>query len=201
MARIFISYRRDDTGGYAGRLFDRLSTHFGRGNIFMDVDTIEPGLDFVRAIERAVGSCDVLLALIGQQWSSRRLHNDQDFIRLEIATALKRDIRVIPLLIHGAPMPSVSDLPNDLRALTRRNALEISDVRFHSDVDRLIEVLDRVLGTTPNRVPQQVKKEPAADISSSEKTDFFETPVGKVLGVLILAFIVWFILPGLCNRP
>jgi hypothetical protein len=201
MARIFISYRRDDTGGYAGRLFDRLSTHFGRGNIFMDVDTIEPGLDFVRAIERAVGSCDVLLALIGQQWSSRRLHNDQDFIRLEIATALKRDIRVIPLLIHGAPMPSVSDLPNDLRALTRRNALEISDVRFHSDVDRLIEVLDRVLGTTPNRVPQQVKKEPAADISSSEKTDFFETPVGKVLGVIILAFIVWFILPGLCNRP
>jgi hypothetical protein len=201
MAHIFISYRRDDTGGYAGRLFDRLSTHFGRGNIFMDVDTIEPGLDFVRAIERAVGSCDVLLALIGQQWSSRRLHNDQDFIRLEIATALKRDIRVIPLLIHGAPMPSVSDLPNDLRALTRRNALEISDVRFHSDVDRLIEVLDRVLGTTPNRVPQQVKKEPAADISSSEKTDFFETPVGKVLGVIILAFIVWFILPGLCNRP
>jgi hypothetical protein len=86
MARIFPSYRRDDSSGYAGRLYDRLSQHFGRAHLFMDVDTIPPGLDFVEAIQDAVGSCDVLLAVIGRQWLTstdrrrrRRLDNPEDF--------------------------------------------------------------------------------------------------------------------------
>ena len=100
---IFISYRRDDSSGHAGRLADRLVEHFGRNRIFVDTDTIEPGEDFVTAIERAVGSCEILVAVIGRHWLSAggtgRLNDPNDFVRLEIATALRRDIRVIPVLV------------------------------------------------------------------------------------------------------
>jgi TIR domain/Sel1 repeat len=157
VSRIFISYRREDSGGWAGRLYDRFSQHFGRDNVFMDIDTIEPGLDFAEVIEQAVSSCDALVALIGRQWLTitddagrRRLDNPEDFVRLEIAAALTRKIRVIPVLVQDAPMPRPADLPDDLKRLSRRNALEISDIRFHSDVNRLITVLDSVLsGATP----------------------------------------------------
>ncbi len=152
MSRIFISYRREDSAGYAGRLYDRLSQHFGADNVFMDIDAIPIGMDFVEVIEEAVGSCDVLIALIGQQWLTttdaqgrRRLDNPEDFVRLEIKTALDRNIRVIPALIRGASMPRPEDLPDVLQKLARRNALEISD-RFHQDVDRLIKELDKGLG-------------------------------------------------------
>ena len=107
--RIFISYRRGDTSATAGRLFDRLEGRFGVGSVFMDVDTIEPGLDFVEVIGGAVGSCDVLLALIGARWlgavdehGRRRLDDPDDFVVLEITTALERGIRVIPVLVDGA---------------------------------------------------------------------------------------------------
>ena len=119
----------------------------------MDIDTIEPGLDFVEVIAQAVGSCDALIALIGKQWLTitddagrRRLDNPEDFVRLEIAAALARNIRVIPALVQAARMPRSPDLPDVLKLLARRNAHEISDRRFHYDVDRLIEVLGRVLG-------------------------------------------------------
>ena len=112
MARVFISYRREDSSGWAGRLYDRLSQRFGGDNVFMDIDTIEPGLDFVEVIQRAVGSCDVLIALIGRQWPTvsdatgqRRLDNPEDFVRLEIAAALRRDIPVIPVLVRATAMP------------------------------------------------------------------------------------------------
>jgi len=141
-------------------LYDRLSERFGQGQIFMDIDTIEPGLDFVEVIEKAVGSCDVLIALIGRQWLTitdatgrRRLDNPEDFVRLEIATALDRNIRVIPVLVRGAPMLRSTDLPDALKKLARRNALEISDTRFHYDVDRLIETLEKVLGVSEPAPP------------------------------------------------
>jgi len=164
MSRIFISYRRDDSAGYAGRLYDRFTQHFGPEQIFMDIDTIEPGLDFVEVIEEAVGSCDVLIALIGRQWltitddtGQRRLDNPEDFVRLEIKTALERNIRVIPALIRGASMPRSRDLPNDLKKLSRRNAIAISD-RFHPEVDRLIKVVEKVL-STPVPAPSKPKIE------------------------------------------
>jgi LCCL domain-containing protein/TIR domain-containing protein len=157
MARIFISYRRADSGASAGRLHDRLREHFGRDNIFMDIDTIEPGLDFTEAIEQTVALCDVLIALIGRQWltstdaaGQRRLDDPEDFVRREIATALRRNIRVIPALIQDTAMPRAVDLPDDLQPLTRRNAVELSDTHFHRDTDQLIAVLDRVLGATPS---------------------------------------------------
>jgi hypothetical protein len=107
--RIFVSYRREDTRHMAGRLFDRLSERSGESNVFMDVDSIEPGIDFSQAIERAVQKCDVLLALIGRAWLSEtdehgrpRLDDPDDLVVLEIKSALDRDIRVIPVLIDGA---------------------------------------------------------------------------------------------------
>jgi hypothetical protein len=157
MARIFISYRREDSGAWAGRLHDRLREHFGRDDIFMDIDTIEPGLDFTEVIERTVASCDVLIALIGRQWltstdaaGQRRLDDPEDLVRREIATALRRNIRVIPVLIQDMSMPRAADLPDDLQLLTRRNAVDLSDTHFHRDADQLMVVLDRVLGVTPS---------------------------------------------------
>ena len=110
----------------------------------MDVDTIEPGSDFVEAIEKSVGSCDVLIAVIGKHWLTssdekrrRRIDNPDDFVRLEIATALKHDIRVIPVLVDGASMPRLRDLPDNLKLLANRNALKVTQDRFRSDSERL----------------------------------------------------------------
>ena len=148
MARIFISYRRDDSSAAAGRLHDRLREHYGRDNVFMDVESIEPGLDFIEAIERTVSSCDILIALIGRQWLTitdadgrRRLNDPGDFVRHEVATALKRNVRVIPALIQDTRMPRAEELPEALKPLTRRHALDLSDAHFHRDVDGLIETL------------------------------------------------------------
>ena len=150
-ANIFINYRREDTAGHAGRLFDRLSGRFP-GRVFMDIDTIEPGIDFVDIIEAAVGCCEVLIVMIGRDWLTladatgrRRLDNPSDFVRLEVATALERDIRIIPVLVEDAIMPRPEDLPPELALLTRRNAIELSDGRWSFDVDRLIQTIEGVL--------------------------------------------------------
>jgi TIR domain len=148
--RIFISYRRDDTAYPAGWLYDQLEDHFGAAQIFKDVDSIELGDDFARVIKRAVGSCDVLLALIGDQWLTvtddrgrQRLDDPNDFVRLEIKTALTRKIRVIPILIDGATMPRADQLPSSLARLVRYQALELSSNRFDRDVADLLNALDK----------------------------------------------------------
>ena len=186
MARIFISYRREDSEALAGRLYDRLSQQFGRKNIFIDIDTIEPGLDFVEVIERTVTSCEVCIALIGRQWltltdpsGQRRLDNSEDFVRLEIATALKRNIRVIPALIQGTPMPRSPDLPEELRPLTRRNALEISNLHFHRDVDQLIEVLERVLRTATSDTQQNGPSDSAPAAQHDKRGDSATSPASQ----------------------
>jgi hypothetical protein len=150
--RIFLNYRREDTAYAAGWLYARLAERFGGGQVFKDVDSIEPGEDFVQAVAAAVGSCDVLLALIGDRWltitgadGTRRLDDPGDFVRLEIEAALTRDIRVVPILVAGARMPDATDLPPSLAKLVRRQALELSPSRFDSDLSRLLRVLDSTL--------------------------------------------------------
>jgi formylglycine-generating enzyme required for sulfatase activity len=154
----------------------------------MDIDTIEPGLDFVQVIEEAVGSCDALIVLIGRQWLTvtdatgrRRLDNPQDFVRLEVATALERNIRVIPVLVGGAPVPHSTDLPDVLRRLARRNALEISDTRFHHDVDRLIETLEKVLGVPepPPPAPEVRRREEAVPARLAFEPEMILIPAGR----------------------
>jgi hypothetical protein len=149
---IFISYRRGEGTPYAGRLYDGLATHFGEDRVFMDLDTIEPGDDFVEVITNYVSSCSVLIALIHKTWLDAkddegrpRLANPEDFVHIEITTALQRNIRVIPVLVQGASMPRSQDLPESLSILSRRNALELSDNRWRSDVSKLIKVLEKHL--------------------------------------------------------
>jgi beta-lactam-binding protein with PASTA domain len=159
--KVFISYRREDCPGHAGRIFDRLRARFGPTSVFMDVTDIEAGVDFVEVLERAVGSCDVLLAVIGTEWISatdrsgrRRLDDPQDFIRLEIGAALKRNVRVIPVLVEGAMMPRAEELPPDLAALVRRQAVELRDIHWNADVEDLTAALDRVLPSSPGPASQ-----------------------------------------------
>jgi Hsp70 protein/TIR domain/DnaJ C terminal domain len=169
MARVFISYRRSDTRWAAGRLYDRLAEMLGRDNVFFDVSDIEPGEDFVFRIGEIVGKCDVLLAVIGPNWLStadesgnRRLQSPQDLIRVEISTALQRNIRVIPVLVDGAEMPQEAQLPEDLAPLSRRNARDVSFNRFHADLDSFIRVLERIIagpGARPQTVEQAVAEQ------------------------------------------
>lgn len=154
---IFINYRREDTAGHAGRLYDALAARFGDDHVFMDVDAIDPGADFTQVVEQSVGSCDVLLALIGRRWTTttdregrRRLDKPNDWVRVEIQTALDRpDTRVIPTLVQGAEMPASDDLPAPLQRLAHRHAFEIRDNRWRSDVDRLIADLMELAGVPP----------------------------------------------------
>jgi hypothetical protein len=164
-SKIFISYRREDSSGYAGRLNDALSQHFGRDRVFMDVDSIGIGVDFVEVVENAVGSCKILIALIGKDWldvtdkkGRRRLDNPQDLVRVEIETALKRGIKVIPATVQDALMPSEDVLPESLVKLSRRNAIELSDSRWKYDVERLLETLEKELGTESKKQPERVKE-------------------------------------------
>jgi hypothetical protein len=151
---IFISYRRQDAPGYAGRLYDALAARFGDERVFMDIGGIEPGADFAQQIDEAVGSCDVLLAVIGPEWATvtdargrRRLDDPDDFVALEISTALPRpEVKVIPVLVDGARMPMQTELPPALAALGRRQAIELSAARWRYDVETLLGTLERALG-------------------------------------------------------
>jgi hypothetical protein len=145
--RIFISYRREDSAAFAGRVADRLESEFGRDALFMDVDTVRLGADFVKALHDAVAKCDVLLAIIGPKWldahddGNRRLDDQNDYVRIEIAAALQRNIPVIPILFDGATIPKVVQLPEDLEGLARRNALDVRNASFRTDIDKLIRRL------------------------------------------------------------
>jgi TIR domain len=151
--KVFISCRRDDSAGSAGRVHDRLEREFGRDLLFMDVDAIPLGVNFVKVLREEVAKCDVLLAVIGPNWldahdkdGHRRLDDPNDFLRIEIATALQRDIPVIPILVDGAKVPRADRLPKDLEKLEQRNGLEIRHASFHGDLDKLIKALRSHLG-------------------------------------------------------
>jgi len=148
MPRIFLSYRRQDSAGVAGRIYDRLRAHFGDDGIFMDIDSIPFGLDFREHVNAAVDQCGVLLAVIGRNWAgetgvARRIHDPRDFVRIEIEAALERNLPVIPILIDHAKMPGEADLPRSLARLAFCNAIDVDAGRdFHPHVDRLIRGIE-----------------------------------------------------------
>ena len=151
--KIFINYRREESGHVAGRLHDRLAQAFGRDNLFMDVDNIPVGVDFVTHLNDQVAACDAVLVVIGPKWAKakdkagqRRLHQPDDFVAIEIAAALTRDIRVIPVLVDGARMPRASELPDALKPLARRQAAEVRHVNFGQDADTLVARMRKSLG-------------------------------------------------------
>ncbi len=193
---LFISYRREDCPGHAGRLFDHLRGRFGEASVFMDVTDIEAGADFVEVLKRAVVSCDALLAVLGREWLTcedrngrRRLDNPHDFIRLEIGTALARNVRVIPVLVEGAVMPSASELPPDLEELTRRQAVELRDSRWIDDIESLTTVLDRLLD------PSGPGKDGRESIENLPRRSRFRAGAAAVL-VAALATAAWLVPRG-----
>ena len=148
MHSIFISYRRDDSEGEAGRLSDDLEEIFAEHSIFMDVNAIQPGRDFRKAIDESIQKCSVLLAILGPAWltsgdatGQRRLDDESDFLRLELVSALKREIPVIPVLIRGTKMPRAEQLPDDMKELAFRNAVELTHARWKSDLQVLVRAL------------------------------------------------------------
>ena len=157
--RIFISYRRDDAAGDAGRLADHVQRRFGASRVFLDVDTIEPGIDFVRVLRESLQETAVMLVVIGQRWTSlhtadglRRLDDPTDFVRMEVEAALGRDIPVVPVLVQGATVPRKEDLPASLAPLATRQVVTIDHAEFHDDAERLCDRLAKVIdrdGYTP----------------------------------------------------
>lgn len=210
-AKVFISYRRDETAGHAGRLFDRINNHFGDGvKVFMDVDSIGPGEDFVNVIQNAVGQCEILIVLIGREWlkiiddtGKRRLDNPEDFIRLEVAAALERNIRVIPVLVQDAEMPRRDQLPEALAGLSRRNAIELSNERWAFDADRLIKVIEDLVSQRPGYQPAQSGSQPAKDDDDQKRPAWFQPwQIAALAAALVVAagLGIWLLVPLLKGR-
>lgn len=179
---IFLCYRRDDTQGYAGWLWESLTERFGRGRVFRDIDEIEPGLNFVEVIDEAMSRCRASLVLIGPRWLSvtdtegtPRIQLEGDFVRLEVEAALSRDMRVIPVLLQGAEMPTQSVLPETIKPLALRNAVELSESRWHYDVDRLVNVLSLLLESPQTAGELELGKE-------AEDSDEQITSSGQAIG-------------------
>lgn len=204
---IFISYRRDDAGGEAGRLFDDLTRAFNPNTVFMDVAGIEPGKDFRQVIDANVAAAGVLLAVIGPQWltiadanGNQRLKDPNDFVRLEVASALARNIPVIPVLVHAATMPHADQLPDDLKDLAYRNAVELTLARWNSDVALLVTALTSYVHVTPANAAKTVHASlpvqlpapdsPDTDRSPKSNTGLYAGIAGGALAVIaVIAFI------------
>jgi hypothetical protein len=149
MTSVFVSYRRDDSAGETGRLADALATRFGSDQVFRDLDDIPAGSDFAGVIDQALARAETLLVVIGRGWletrrpsGERRLDDRQDIVRLEIETALRRGIRIVPVMVQGAAIPVLDRLPESLRPMMRFQAHELSESRWNYDVGRLIETID-----------------------------------------------------------
>jgi hypothetical protein len=150
--RIFISYRREDAAGDAGRLADHVQRRFGAARVFLDIDTIEPGTDFVRVLRESLQETAAMLVVIGPRWTSlravdgsRRLDDPADFVRMEVEAALGRDIPVVPVLVQGASVPRKEDVPPSLASLVTRQVVALDHAEFHDDAERLCERLAKVI--------------------------------------------------------
>jgi hypothetical protein len=178
--KIVLSYRRDDAPGTTDRIYDRLVEHYGEKNVFMDVDSLLPGVDFYDHIQEVLNGCSILLAIIGPRWlgeregRNSRIYDPDDWVRIEVETALQRRIPVVPVLVEGATLPQRDQLPETLQALLRRQVAPVGrgpEFRFH--VDRLIRSLDSLLPKrptsdrkNPSTVTGQNKKHVASDVAS-----------------------------------
>jgi len=192
--RIFLSYRREDAAGHAGRLYDHLVERFGREKVFMDLAAIRPGSDFMEVIERALDECGVFVVLIGSRWLNctdpagcRRLDDPGDFVRLELEAALHRDTTIIPLLVQHAKMPDPTDLPSSVRGLARRQALELSDLRWRSDVTVLLEALESL---QEREVAKSGAEQDSGGVPSLMAALLRRSTSGKIVALVIVALLV-----------
>ena len=179
---IFISYRRADSGGETGRLVDLMLQHFNADQIFMDVENLEPGMDFTEALVKNLKKCHVMLVMIGRHWLGEkneaglnRMQLEDDWVRREIETALKRNIRVIPVLVDDGVLPNKSSIPESMHPLLNRQTHTIYHATFRDDAERLIEVLKRI-GITG-------KHEKVVDEKQGPKPNWL-----KLAGITVLVF-------------
>lgn len=193
--KIFISYRREDTSGESGRLKDKLEQVFGKENIFYDVETLEAGLNFDESIAKALNESKVLLAMIGPHWLKvidsngvKRIQKNEDWVRKEIAEALKRNLRVIPILVNGADMPDSQELPEELKELTLRHAQELTSSRWNYDVGELTKVLEKIIKVRPIPGPQPTPRPvvPPAPKPKSWWAKNYLWALGGLVGFLLL---------------
>lgn len=190
MCGIFVSYRREDSAPYAGRLYDRLRARFGDNQVFMDVDDIPPGADFAARIDAKVAACDAMVVVIGKNWLSARdaggrlrLDAPNDPVAMEVALALRRHILVVPVLVGKAEMPKASELRGDLKPLAQRNALAVSDEEFSRDVDQLIRTFEAV---------PTLRSKSARDARVERRRKLWRRLAWKApLIVLLVSFAVW----------
>jgi TIR domain len=216
MAKITISYRRDDSMDITGRIFDRLTSRYGRETVFRDIDSIPPGLDFREHIQASIEDSDVLMVVVGPRWmgGSRhghpRIHAETDYVRIEVEAALNRHIPVIPLLVGGADMPQPSQLPENIREFAYRNAVQVDSGRdFDHHMNGLIRATDKILlsaqTSTPARIAEpgttdrrpsdsEVKtKHQTTPAGSAARSSLFLALVGSVMTVIGLMHIAWFL--------
>lgn len=196
METAFISYRRQDSAGYSRALYNELSRYFDAEQIFMDVDDIPLGTDFVQILNRNLQDCKVMLVIIGPQWldirssnGERRLDNPDDFVRLEIARALDNNFSIIPVLVHGAPMPAEQDLPDILKPLSRRQALELNNKYYQHGIADLVKALEQYLG----KAKDQGKPTPLPEPDPPERSERSLIPaLSGLAGVALLGIIFYF---------
>ena len=200
MGSIFLSYRREDSEGQAGRLYDDLVAVFGPDSVFMDVAAIQPGRDFQKSIDQSLNSCGVFLSLIGKNWLTAkdisgqyRLDDSADFVRIETGAALKRDIPVIPVLVQGASAPKPDQLPDDLKELAFRNAVELTHARWDSDIQVLIKAL-RPHISQPGPKPEQERVQQGSGLRATKSL-----AVAAVLLVVVIGLV--FYLLAAKNNP
>jgi len=196
--KVFISYRREDSAGYAGRVRDRLASTFGSDLVFMDVDGIPLGSNFVKVLQGEVATCSALLAVIGRGWldmcdaqGRRRLDQPDDFVRVEIAAALQRNIPVIPILLDDTKIPRRDQLPADMQELVLRNGLAVRDASFHSDIDILIRALKAQLGAAAGETPGSKVRAPHVIAPAWLRTNLSYVIALSVAAVIAAVAVVW----------
>ena len=215
MAKITISYRRDDSMDITGRIFDRLTSRYDRETVFRDIDSIPPGLDFREHIQASIEDSDVLMVVVGPRWmgGSRhgqpRIHAETDYVRIEVEAALNRHIPVIPLLVGGADMPQPSQLPENIREFAYRNAVQIDSGRdFDHHMNGLIRATDKILlsaqtsASAASAGPGSIDRRPSdseaktrhqtTPAGSAAQSSLFPALVGSVMTVIGLMHIAWF---------
>jgi len=207
MAKITISYRRDDSMDITGRIFDRLTSRYGRDTVFRDIDNIPPGIDFRQHIRASIDESNVLMVVVGPHWMGRdrhgqpRLRAETDYVRIEVEAALSRNIPVIPLLVGGAVMPEPSQLPDSLREFAYRNAVQIDSGRdFEHHMNGLIRATDAIM---QRPAPRQADAAPtiaaAAAVDDAKAapaptpaSNLFLPAVGGGMTVIGLMHLGWF---------
>ena len=200
MINVFISYRRDDSAGYAGRLADALEKRLGKDTVFRDVEDIKPGEDFVKAIERNLQNARAFLVIMGKDWLTvkdnqgrRRLENPNDYVRIEIESALRLDGLIIPVLVEGAVMPKPEELPPSIAAIANRQAIEMTDSRWDEDIERLIE--------TFNAFPdERLRDKSVASKSKWLRRITLSSALILITGILFFIFQTYFLIPDVSGH-